>query len=743
MGKSIHKRVRERLDEAKNTITDEEFFTSSLLAKHFELIASAQTGRYGSKSRIKVFIFWDPSVSDIAWTDNWKICINAAHPFVLMGENRVARYQSITGLFAHELGHILYTDFLKTQTHLNAIKNRRWFPYAPKLDTRAALTAEKELWQFIKQDEQQLKFILEVVHDLANVIEDGYIENRMLIEYPGSLKSGLESARAVQFSQIDTVTVMKEWETTGAWHIYETILQNILSYVKYGKIKYGSEPYSDERIQTVFELIPTLDKGRLTKKTKERLAAVNEVLIHCWKYIRDFYEYSKDKQEENHKSGGKDSLEDIVDKLLGDKKGGSTVGKGGGKPIAIENDDEPSEEAESTSKASEKTKRLVLKVSLSKSGKSKSAAETAATATALDCETGGGEPPSEIKAEEGGRIPLQETDEIDISGDGETAYDSEYEREKYDKAASDVERLLDGMAEKAACKELEEERLNELNGFAGDISYGDAHREINKRIFRISQVDEDLISQYDEVAPALVYISKQLQKNIRNKIIDARRGGKLTGQVIGRRIESRNLFRNDGKFFYKTNLPNDVELAVGVVVDESGSMSWGDRATYARAASIILYDFCSSLNIPIAIYGHTSSFYKKEVQLHSYAEFDAFDDTDKYRLMDIRARDNNRDGAAVRFVAERLLRRPETTKLLIIISDGQPWDNGYNGTAAEEDLRGIKQEYKQKGMVFVAAAIGDDKENIERIYGDSFLDITDLNELPVKLTDIIKKHIRL
>ena len=42
----------------------------------------------------------------------------------------------------------------------------------------------------------------------------------------------------------------------------------------------------------------------------------------------------------------------------------------------------------------------------------------------------------------------------------------------------------------------------------------------------------------------------------------------------------------------------------------------------------------------------------------------------------------------------------------------------------------------------MAAAIGDDKENIERIYGDSFLDITDLNLLPSKLTSVVKKHLR-
>ena len=44
--------------------------------------------------------------------------------------------------------------------------------------------------------------------------------------------------------------------------------------------------------------------------------------------------------------------------------------------------------------------------------------------------------------------------------------------------------------------------------------------------------------------------------------------------------------------------------------------------------------------------------------------------------------------------------------------------------------------------MFVAAAIGDDKQNMERIYGDSFLDITDLNQLPTKLTAVVKRYIR-
>ena len=71
------------------------------------------------------------------------------------------------------------------------------------------------------------------------------------------------------------------------------------------------------------------------------------------------------------------------------------------------------------------------------------------------------------------------------------------------------------------------------------------------------------------------------------------------------------------------------------------------------------------------------------------------------------------------------------------------FDCFYQYHEAEEDLQGIKQEYRRKGIVFIAAAIGDDKPNIECIYGDAFLDITDLSQLAVKLTEVAKRHMHI
>ena len=360
--------------------------------------------------------------------------------------------------------------------------------------------------------------------------------------------------------------------------------------------------------------------------------------------------------------------------------------------------------------------------------------------------TGPGSGKQAVSTAEKGRIPLQQTQGLSEPVGGSTEYNDDYEHESCATAAEEISRILDKMAEQAACKELESERLQELNDVAQSLSYGNIHAGVSIRVNRIKSVDEELIEQYQTIAPPLLAISRQLQKSLLQQLKDSRRGGKQTGLLMGRRLDTHALHRNDGKVFYKNALPNEIpQLTVGLLLDESGSMCSCDRCTYARAAAIILYDFCQSLDIPVMVYGHSTGYTSgtgSTVELYSYAEFESYDNDDRYRLIDISARSSNRDGAALRFVADRLSKRPEPVKLLILVSDGQPADTGYYGTAAEEDLRGVKHEYQRKGILFLAAAIGDDKENIERIYGDSFLDITDLHQLPSKLTAVVKKHVR-
>lgn len=95
------------------------------------------------------------------------------------GKGREERYQIVCGLFAHELGHILYTDFLADQTYHNRLENNIWFPEPPDLKTAADIANEADFWKYVKEDPANRVIVHYISHQIANVLEDGYIENKM------------------------------------------------------------------------------------------------------------------------------------------------------------------------------------------------------------------------------------------------------------------------------------------------------------------------------------------------------------------------------------------------------------------------------------------------------------------------------------------------------------------------------------------------------------------------------------
>ncbi len=763
MARVNHKRVKQLLNEKRSKITDKQFFTSRILSGAFEDIAAAQSKRYHYNRRVHVNIYWETKDSTSAMTNNQSIIINAGHPMVTQMKGRENRYIIVYGLFAHELGHVLYTDFLVKQTYLNYLEHGKWYPAPPVLAIPQDAANERNFWNYVKAEPRNMQFACGVASFLANILEDGYIESRILAEFPGILGYNLSLMRQQVFEKMPTVTELIEKEDDGECHIFQSLLQILLSYALHGEIKYGETPLSDERIQTVFKLIPSIDEAVTTTSAKERWSIVSLIMVRCWQHIQDYIELCKKHQDDAAASGGTSTVGGVLSELLQGIAGTSMEGTGDQRPvpgsgktkspaanaaarnitrvIAKQNQSGESENEENTTGPSDEENKPNTE-NPSESGADKDSGSAADSVdSSFDCGASGSGKQNTTD-QEGGRIPYHQTDSVSVPVGGTVEYDADYQREMNDRAASDIERMLDKMAEKAAQKQLESERLDELNEAAQSISYGNIHAGINMKVHRIAQVDDELKEQYHQIATQLLEISKQLQRSLLQKLKDQQRGGKQTGLVMGRRLDAHALCRNDGKVFYKNNLPNEIpKISVGLLLDESGSMSCGDRSTYARAAAIILYDFCQSLNIPIMVYGHSTSC-GRSVDLYSYAEFDSIDRDDKYRLMDIAARGSNRDGAALRFVAEQLSKCTEEIRILMLVSDGQPADSGYGGTAAEEDLRGIKQEYKRKGILFIAAAIGDDKQNIERIYGDSFLDITDLNQLPIKLTAVIKRFMR-
>ena len=341
MARVNHRRVKQLLNEKRSKITDRQFFTSRILAGHFEDVAAAQTKRYRYNRRVHVNIYWDPKDHNGACTNNTSIRINAGHPSVTKIRGRMNRYEMICGLFAHELGHVLYTDFLAKQTYMNYLSAYKFFPAPPVLKEAQDARNEKDFWEYVKADPRNMAFAQQIAFFIANVLEDGYIESRILAQFPGMLGYNLSIMRDHQFKDMSTVTQLIDWKMWPEPSSSFSILQIILSYALFGEIKYGETPLSDIRIQTVFKLIPQIDDAVTTTSAKERWQIVSLILIRLWHHIEDYIEICKEHQDEAASAGSGSSAGEILAGLLQALSGTSSQGEGSGTPVPGADKDAP------------------------------------------------------------------------------------------------------------------------------------------------------------------------------------------------------------------------------------------------------------------------------------------------------------------------------------------------------------------------------------------------------------------
>jgi len=712
--RTSHREIRKRILEEKSKISDEEFFTSKAYRGYLTDLAEAATKRYNRP--LKVMIVADHDNDELAFTDFNGIFINACNEITWSMPSRRLRSLSIEGLEAHEIGHNLFTDNRIWISYHKKMEQGKFYPNLPTgLDAMQKLHAKEILDALVDEtDDVPRMVICSTKKALSNILEDGYVDARYSFEFPGNSARGI----ALNNLRINEKAPDIESMVNKKYYDHNIVLNLLIQYVNAGELN-NLSGYSGELLDAVNALVPTIDACIHDEDARVRCDAVNRIMIDLWPMMQRCFDSLRDmkSQEQNNQSQS------------GNGQGG---GSGSGVPNQNQSSGSNAVEEELNNQLPKCAPNFTVKTSAVPSTGSFVPDENKALAMRTQMER--------VLNEETERIASHLTSLQEGEGDGGISINTQYEGNGYEYAAADIERVLEEMAEGRVHEAIEEELTEELQQEADSISYGNAHRNIHVTVNRMAHVDQNLIDSYHAIAPDLLMLSKRLQRSVASILRDKRQGGKQTGLLIGKRLNQHAFHRNDGRIFCNTRLPTEpINLSVGLLIDESGSMSGNDRITRARATAIVVQDFCEKLGIPLTIMGHTA--WNSHVELFSYAEFDSVDKNDRYRLMDMSARDCNRDGAALRYVAEKLSKHPSEVKMLIIICDGQPNDNGYSGSGAEADLRGIKLEYSRKGVQIFAAAIGDDRDKIERIYGSGFLDITDLNQLPVMLTNLIARNL--
>lgn len=319
-----------------------------------------------------------------------------------------------------------------------------------------------------------------------------------------------------------------------------------------------------------------------------------------------------------------------------------------------------------------------------------------------------------------------DTESTDASDDGAPIYHE---------LKPEVQKKLD-IEKKALRKSLNQE--------ARELIQGSTHETVGMIVHRPEAKRSDC-QRYRQIAAELMPVIRELIRQTQ-PLLEHEVSVEFTqNRVYGTKFHAEKTASPDFRYFSKKRQPEEEpSLAVALRIDQSASMNAFGRLDAAKRAAIAVYEFCEGCGIPLLIYGDTADRSPKErMSLYSYIDWTEPKLNDKYSLMAIESVSNNRDGMALRILAEKLMKAPQKTKLLISLSDGQPKAMpDYSGQVAVDDMKKLIYEYSRRGIQFLAAAIGQDKETICEIYGNErFMDITDLKRLPAQLMQVIAKYL--
>ncbi|MGG5369018.1 AAA family ATPase [Enterococcus sp. AZ196] len=377
---------------------------------------------------------------------------------------------------------------------------------------------------------------------------------------------------------------------------------------------------------------------------------------------------------------------------------------------------------------------------------------------------------SQAEAEQ--RNILEEAEEATLKGEAETgelstekeeAEPTIAEKEKQPEKASiadDAERG-DAEAESSSASIDEEDKIGSAMSLDEMAELDKTKRKERNREIRESlketihakegtilhrpAINETAIKNGHELTKSVLPEVESLSRVINDLLNKEVSNDYASGKYYGARFNPSHVAYGDLRNFDKKNPPSEQpSLALAVRVDESGSMLRDDRIQNAKLAAIALSLFAEKTEIPLMLYGDSADLSQREkTSIYSYKEFDDNFDYIAAKISTMKPRQNNRDGVPLRLLAEKLSQQAADTKVLLSISDGQPKAlPDYTGEKAKQDIQSVLADYERKGILFIACAIGEDKEQLRELYGENnFVDISDISTLPQQLLQLIARFI--
>ncbi len=221
--------------------------------------------------------------------------------------------------------------------------------------------------------------------------------------------------------------------------------------------------------------------------------------------------------------------------------------------------------------------------------------------------------------------------------------------------------------------------------------------------------------------------------------------------VIDRRADGHQSER-----IYTKRLRRQRDVAVSFLLDQSSSTARtigrhplqpythpGRRIIEIEKEGLVLMsEALEAVGDCYSINGFTSEG-RRNVKFYVVKDFnERYTEEIESRIGGITYQNNTRLGAAIRHAATRLARQEARTRLLIILSDGRPYDHDYGDARyAREDTREALRQTKIQGITPFCITIDRESETeLKDLYGDiGYTIIDDVMSLPERMPGIYRR----
>lgn len=734
------KRTDIRLEDIVKSKAFKDYITSGMLTLF---------KKHKREPNLKYKVYYKEGDMTTALTNNKEIIVNAANSLFTkrdeLDEPLSVSVDHILGVMFHEAGHVLYTNFSVLRKYKEHFRDGKLVINSIEL-SKEEKKSLKEINDLLNDNRSNVvlgvsltktkAFIYNIFDWLNNAIEDGRIEKTLLNRDAdfGGYCNGLIGLRNKQKDEIVGSNIQD----------IEKYLNACFEYAKYGtSTTYTGDvfPELEEAKPIINIMLDCKEAMKFTEYTVELICIAYPNLIKP--LLTDQTDDQSDDDQSNDNSQGDSSSNDENSDTDNSSDGQSNGASGN-------SNDKPQEDAENNGSGGS-----------SESEEDQEAANNNESDGSSETDDDQENSNDNSSSEESDEDENEDSNNQDDSKDGDNSSDQSNSSKE-----DELNNIMDNLPETSVMPEYDnmgvessdgdlEESMQPTPDFVGEAAREEVEEEINGEINKmISDSTAPLGCSRVTVIDDLPYASlspnqdaflnnnrslfKKVGREIENHLKSDMRTGSNKRKFSGKKFRAEKLVNRDYRYFENTATKRDIpETAVGILIDQSGSM-YGEQIRCATYAAMGMYKTLAELeHFDVAVYGHTSTY--DEVIINRYIDF-GFKPKDPIKVLaGIYSDGGNIDEVAVTALGERLKSQMVDKKIMIIISDGLPHSMiGH----AETRLRDLVKEYVKDGFNVFVAALGSDKAKIDKIYEDvSFIDITDPSELPTNMLRAIKRTI--